>query len=323
MSSPSGLVVRDLTTRWSGRPVLDGLSFQLAPGEYVTVMGPNGAGKSTLLRTIAGFERADGGSILLDGRELQRLPPHRRRVGLLFQEPTLLPRRTVWENVAYGPQLQRRPDAEVDRVVAEMLELLRLTALSERDAGALSGGERQRVALARSLAARPSLLLLDEPFAAVDPELRSALRAEFRAAIRAIGVPSLHVTHDREEGMFLGDRVLLLLDGRIAQSGPPREVHGAPGSEAVARFLGYNILRSEGQSWAVAPTAVRWETDGDGVPGEVIAAGPLGDRELVVVRLADGERWEVRGGGSGPSPAAGDRVRLRWAGRLPLPAAPQ
>jgi ABC-type Fe3+/spermidine/putrescine transport system ATPase subunit len=322
VSSSSGLSVRGLSTSWTGRRVLDQVSFDLASGEYATLMGPNGAGKSTLLRVIAGFDRPDEGRVCLAAQDLAGVPPHRRQVGLLFQEPTLLPRRTVWENVAYGPQIQGRTDREVDASVAEMLALLRLTALSERDSEELSGGERQRVALARSLAARPRLLLLDEPLAAVDPELRATLRAEFRRAIRSLGVTALHVTHDREEGLFLGDRVLLLLDGRLAQSGRPEEVFAAPRTDSVARFLGYNLFRRDGRMWAVHPTEVTLGAAADGTPARVLASGAVGDRNLVVLETEDGLRWEVRTPGGAPRPPEGGQVGLRWGRAVPVEGSP-
>ena len=192
---PEGLVVSGLSVRWEGRSVLRDVSFSVGDGEFVTLMGPNGSGKTTLLRALVGLEPVDAGEVRLRGRSLEGVPTHRRGIGLLFQEPTLLPGRTVRENVAFGPEIQGRPLAEVDARVDEMLRLLRLESLADRPSHALSGGERQRVALARTLAARPALVLLDEPFASVDPELRADLRAEFRSILRALEMSVIHVTH--------------------------------------------------------------------------------------------------------------------------------
>ena len=223
-----GLLVSGLAASWDRRPVLSEIGFGVAKGEFVTLMGPNGSGKTTLLRALVGLEPIDSGDIQLNGRRLNGVPTHRRGIGLLFQEPTLLPRRTVRENVAFGPEVQGLRANEVDARVDEMLALLHLGPLAERPSHALSGGERQRVALARTLAARPSLVLLDEPFASVDPEIRADLRAEFRAVLRSQGISVIHVTHDRDEGLFLGDRVLLLVEGRLVQGGPPEEVFHHP-----------------------------------------------------------------------------------------------
>jgi putative spermidine/putrescine transport system ATP-binding protein len=311
--SSEGLVVEGLSAGWAGTPVLDQVSFSIAPGEFVTLMGPNGSGKSTLLRLIAGLETPAAGAISLGGKSLAGVPTHRRRVGLVFQEPTLLPRRTVWENVAYGPQLQRWSDSEVDRTVSELLDLLHLGPLANRPPEALSGGERQRVALARTLAPRPAVVLLDEPFASVDAELRAELRAEFRRVLRDRGAMVLHVTHDREEGLFLGERVLLLLGGRIVQQGDPESVYRAPTTASVARFLGYNVLDREGTLWAVPPTELRWSTtSGEGPRAKVIASGFAGESYVVYLEGTGGERWEARSATPPVFPAPGTTLRLEW-----------
>ncbi|HEY6238714.1 MAG TPA: ABC transporter ATP-binding protein [Thermoplasmata archaeon] len=318
MPSSEGLVVREVGVSWAGRPVLHEVSLSIAPGEFVTLMGPNGSGKTTLLRAIAGFEPLDAGSVTLAGRELTRLPPHRRGIGLLFQDPTLLPRRTVWENVAFGPEVQGLSDDEVARRVREALGLLRLDALAGRRSEALSGGERQRVALARTLAARPGLVLLDEPFASVDPELRSGLRAEFRRVLRGQGISVLHVTHDREEGLFLGDRVLLLDGGRLLQSGTPDGVFHHPRNVAAARFLGYNVVRAGGRSVAVHPTELRLgPPESGGEPATVLASGPVGGAWVAYLESPGGARWEVRSL-SGELPAAGESVTVRWTRSIPV-----
>ncbi len=319
MSSSDGLSVRGLATRWGDRPVLEDVSFHIRPGEFVSLMGPNGSGKTTLLRAIAGFEPIVAGTVEVDGRPVHTLPAHRRRVGLLFQEPTMLPGRTVRENVAYGAELQRRAPGEVDRTVGDLLERLHLTELSDRRAEALSGGERHRVALARTLAAEPAVVLLDEPFASVDPELRAELRAEFRAVLGSRAAPVLHVTHDREEGLFLGDRVMLLSEGRLVQSGPPNEVAESPATREVARFLGYNLVEVEGRTLAVRPEALEvGRLSSAGLLGRVVAAGRVGSVHIVYLRGDRGERWESRGPAVGALPAVGDRVGVRWTRSVPL-----
>ena len=312
MSSSDGLEVRELAVRWEGRPVLEGISFSIRPGEFVTLMGPNGSGKTTLLRAIAGFEPIASGAVRLGGASITGLPAHRRGVGLLFQDPVLLPRRTVYENVAFGPEVQGLEDDEVRARVEEAFDLLHLHGLKDRASDALSGGERQRVALARTIAARPRLVLLDEPFAAVDPELRAELRAEFRQVLLRRGVSVLHVTHDREEGLFLGDRVLLLNAGRLIQEGTPEAVFRAPRTVGVARFLGYNVTRDGASFVAVHPTEIEVLRPSEGGrPATVAASGPVGDGWVAFLEAAGGDRWEVRGRGS-PPPRVGESVSIRW-----------
>ncbi len=309
---PEGLRVEGLSASWDTRPVLTDVSFSVGEGEFVTLMGPNGSGKTTLLRSLVGLEPIDAGQIRLAGRRIDGLPTHRRGIGLLFQEPSLLPRRTVRENVAFGPEIQGVAASEVDARVEEMLDLLHLGPLSDRPSHALSGGERQRVALARTLAARPALVLLDEPFASVDPEIRTDLRAEFRAVLRSRGISVIHVTHDRDEGLFLGERVLLLADGRLVQSGPPDLVFQHPRTRAVARFLGYNVAATGPEARAVHPADVVLSESGEGRPGRVLAAGSIGRGWVAYIDLTGGERWEVRGGDDRPRPTAGDLVRAHW-----------
>jgi ABC-type sulfate/molybdate transport systems ATPase subunit len=240
----------------------------------------------------------------------------------MFQDPALFPHRTVFENIAYAPLLQRRPRAEVEREVTELVHLVRLNGLDDRLPEQLSGGERQRVALARTLAARPQVVLFDEPFAAIDVELKAELRAEFRAVLRARGAAGVHVTHDRDEGLFLGDRVGLLFGGRLGPLAPPAQRFGAPGDERAARFLGYNVIQ-EGRL-AVHPTDVRWTEPGAGsVHGTVLVSGRTGSDALAVVRLDDGSRVEVRSRADTPWPRPGEPVGLSWSRAIalgPLPS---
>ena len=312
MSPSRGLEIRGLRISWANRPVLSDISAEVGPGEFVTLLGPNGSGKSTLLRAIAGFEPISAGSVSLDGGYLEAIPVHRRGIGLLFQDPVLIPRRTVWENVAFGPQVQGSGEREVRDRVERSLRLLRLEPLANRPAEALSGGERQRVALARTIAARPRLVLLDEPFASVDPELRSELRAEFRRALALEGIAALHVTHDREEAFFLGDRVLVLLEGRIVQAGRPTEVFQAPATRAIARFLGYNIARAAGGWVAFLPSdAEVFVAEGADRRATVLASGTGGSGSITFVESDSGDRWEIRSASS-ERPEPGSVVGVRW-----------
>lgn len=319
MSSSERLTVRGLTAAWGEVPVLRGISLDLGPGEFLVLMGPNGSGKTTLLRCLAGLEPTTGGTIAIDGAPIDRLPTHRRGIGLLSQDPALFPRRTVFENIAYGPQVAGVPSGEVEERVHGLIDLLHLGRLEDRPADQVSGGERQRVALARTLAARPRLLLLDEPFAAVDMEIKAELRSEFRDVLRAMSVTTIHVTHDREEAFFLGDRVAVMRDGRVVQDGRPREVQDAPADADVARFLGYNVLSAPSGGIAVHPDDVELIVGGRGA--RVVAVGPSGRSSVAHLKLESGERWVVHIGPSFPSVAPGDSVGLRWTREVRFPPA--
>jgi ABC-type Fe3+/spermidine/putrescine transport system ATPase subunit len=312
------LEVTGVSASWGRLEVVRSASFAVEEGELLTLLGPNGSGKTTLLRVIAGFERPTAGAIRLDGRDLDGVPPHRRSIGLLFQEPALFPHRTVFENIAYAPMLQRRSLAETRSLVRQLSSLLSLDRFLDRAPEQLSGGEQQRVALARTLAARPRLVLLDEPFASVDVEIRAGLHAEFRAALREFGTAAIHVTHDREEGLFLGDRLALIFDGSLEAVGAPGELFSHPPSARAARFLGYNLLAAEDGQVAVLPDDLAARPPG---PADrtytVRASGPVGRRFLSVLEAADGGRVELR---SDVPLAVGASVALSWTRGVHLPA---
>ena len=323
MSPSSVLAVEGLSSEYDRRPVLDAVTFRVEPGEVVALLGPNGSGKTTLLRVIAGLEPSTAGSITLQGRPIGGVPPHRRGIGFLFQEPTLFPGRTVAENIAYGLEIARRPGPEIDERVGEMLRLLRLTALAERPAEALSGGERQRVALARTLAPRPALVLLDEPFASVDPELRSALRHDFQRVLRAVGTCAVHVTHDPEEGLELGDRVLLLRSGRIIQSGRAAEVFEHPVDPESARFLGYQLVPVAGGVRAFHPRELeRTGPDRADWAATVEAVRPGLGEWRARLRLPSGDPVEWRLPAGAERPDAGAVLHFRARRPIDYPGSP-
>jgi ABC-type Fe3+/spermidine/putrescine transport system ATPase subunit len=321
-SSEPVLRVEGLSAAWGAQPVLDRLTFAVGPGELFVLLGPNGSGKSTLLRCLAGLEAPTAGRVLLEGQDVTRRPAHRRGIVLMFQDAALFPHRTVYENIAYAPLLQHRTRTEVDEEVRRQVVLVGLAGLEDRAADQLSGGERQRVALARTLAARPRMVLLDEPFASIDPEVKAELRADFRRALRSAGTSAIHVTHDRPEGLFLGDRIGLLFEGRLERVGPPREVFERPGSGRAARFLGYNVLPGPHGPEAVDPRDLRPSREGPGPEWKVVAAGTTGGERLVVFRSGAGERVEFRGPDEGPLPVAGERWYAEWTRSVSLAPEP-
>ena len=221
---------------------LDDVNLKVERSEIVCLLGPSGCGKTTLLRVIAGLETADEGRVLLDGQDLVRTPVHLRQFGYMFQDFALFPHKSVAENVIFGLRMQDMPAKAAEARVAEMLDLVGLAAYGERSVFELSGGERQRVALARSLAPSPNVLLLDEPLGSLDRTLRENLTVELRGILKQVGVTAIYVTHDQEEAFAMGDRIAIMLAGRIAQEGAPETVYKEPASAEIARFLGFSSL---------------------------------------------------------------------------------
>lgn len=215
------------------------IDIDITAGETLVLLGPSGCGKTTLLRLIAGLEMPDaGGQVLFDGKDVTRLPIERRNVGMVFQSYALFPNMDVTGNIGYGLRVRGTPKNEVQKRVAEMLEMMQLTELRNRPIDALSGGQRQRVALARAIAPRPQVLLLDEPLSALDARLRDQLRQEIDTLLRALGITAIYVTHDQSEAMALGDRICVMEAGRIAQIGSGRDLYHHPANTFVADFIG-------------------------------------------------------------------------------------
>ena len=246
-----------------GRQVLQPLDLDIHPGETLVFLGPSGCGKTTTLRLIAGLEQPDaGGQVLFDDRDVTGLPIERRDVGMVFQNYALFPNLDVAGNIAYGLKIRGLPRAERDARVAELLAMMHLEALAERRIQQLSGGQRQRVALARALAPRPRVLLFDEPLAALDAQLREQLRADIGALLRELGTTAVYVTHDQQEALALGDRIVVMGEGRIAQIGTPTQIYQRPASRFVAGFVGqlnrFEVRAHSGAEVAVAGGRLPW-----------------------------------------------------------------
>src|SRR5215203_4292951 len=232
------ILVRNATRRFGDFTALDDVSVEIPSGSLTALLGPSGSGKSTLLRVIAGLERPDAGSVEIDGRDATGLPPQRRGVGFVFQHYAAFKHMTVRDNVAFGLKVARRPKAEIKARVTELLELVQLPGLAKRYPSQLSGGQRQRMALARALAVEPSVLLLDEPFGALDARVRKELRAWLRRLHDEVHVTTIIVTHDQEEAMEVAGQIVVLNGGRVEQVGSPRELYEQPANEFVMSFVG-------------------------------------------------------------------------------------
>ncbi len=256
------LRVDGITVAYGDQVVLDGLSVDVAAGETVAVVGPSGSGKSTLLRAVAGLEPLLGGRIMLDGVDLASVAPHLRGIGYMFQDHALFTHLSVADNIAYGPTMAGWSGDRKQRRVGELLELVGLGGYGNRAVDELSGGEAQRVALARSLAPEPRVLLLDEPLGSLDRVLREQLVADLDRLLTELGQTALHVTHDQAEAFALADRVAVLTDGRLDRIGTPAELWHDPGTRFVAEFLGRPNIWAAGESndhpWVLVPVeAVR------------------------------------------------------------------
>jgi sulfate transport system ATP-binding protein len=232
------IAARAIVKRFGAFTALDGVSVDVPTGSLTALLGPSGSGKSTLLRVIAGLEHPDEGNVSLDGEDVTRLPPQSRGVGFVFQHYAAFKHMTVWDNVAFGLTIRRRPRSEIKQRVTELLELVQLVGLAKRYPAQLSGGQRQRMGLARALAVDPKVLLLDEPFGALDARVRKELRVWLRRLHDETHTTTVIVTHDQEEAMDVADRVVVMNAGHIEQTAPPRELYDHPANEFVMSFVG-------------------------------------------------------------------------------------
>ena len=255
------LSIRSVVKRFENREVLRGISLDVAPGEFLTILGESGSGKTTLLRLVAGFEQLDSGEIWIAGDRLDRMPAYRRPVNTVFQSYALFPHLSVFENVAYGLRAARAPKSDIPARVKQALDMVKMGEFTKSPPARLSGGQQQRVALARALVNRPRVLLLDEPLSALDANLRRQMQSELKALQREVGITFVFVTHDQEEAMALSDRIALLRAGRLEQVGEPREIYGRPQTAYAAQFIGQtNLLRTQVHDGVACAGAIVWRT---------------------------------------------------------------
>lgn len=247
------LSVRNISVELAGRAVLQNLSFDVADGEFFSLLGPSGCGKTTLLRIIAGFLAPTSGDLFWSGQAITGLPPQQRDLNLVFQNYALFPHMNVFDNVAFGLRMKKLPQAEISARVQEALELVRMNAFAQRRINELSGGQQQRIALARAVAPRPKLVLLDEPLGALDLQLRKQMQLELKTLQRQLGMTFIYVTHDQEEAFAMSDRIAILHQGRLEQAGTPEILYSEPASRFVAQFIGTaNFLKASTTSSSIA-----------------------------------------------------------------------
>ncbi|GAB4535824.1 MAG: ABC transporter ATP-binding protein [Anaerolineae bacterium] len=331
------LSIQGITKRFGDTLALAGVSFDVAEGEIVCLLGPSGCGKTTLLRIVAGLETPDAGQVLLNGHDIGPVPPHRRDFGLMFQDYALFPHKNVFENVAFGLRMKRMGEGEIRRQVREVLALVGLEGFEGRGVNELSGGEAQRVALARSLATHPRLLMLDEPLGSLDRALRERLMSELRDILTGVGVTALYVTHDQAEAFAIADRAVVMNAGRVEQIGPPEAIYCCPASPFVARFLGLTNLAT-GQIMRPGRVASAWgeirADTGEHQPGDqvsvlirpeaarLVAGDPPQDHENIIrgqliARSFRGGRYRVR-----VQPETGQPLDFELAATSGLPVEP-
>lgn len=332
-----------VTKRYGTATAVDDLTLDVQQGEFLSLLGPSGCGKTTTLRMIAGFEYPDAGDIRISGRSVLNLPPYRREVNTVFQAYALFPHLTVAENVAYGLQQRRVPKAEQRERVSEALDMVQLRAFADRKPTQLSGGQQQRIALSRALINRPSVLLLDEPLAALDRQLREEMQLELKLLQARLGTTFVFVTHDQAEALSMSDRIAVMRAGRIEQLDAPDAIYAEPASAYVASFIGqqnfvHGTVRADGEAvdtaigviagrWggehvaagqpavaAIRPEYIRLEQgEGGGVPGRVLGVSHLGETLQVAVRVGEDATFLSRmPAPTAPRVGVDDAVRCVW-----------
>ena len=292
--------VKDLTKKYGDVVVVDDLNFEIKDGEFLTLVGPSGCGKSTTLRLLAGLEKPTFGSFFIDGKRIDHLPPQKREISMVFQSYALFPHMTVGENISFGLKIRKTGEEQRKRKIEWTLKLLGLSGLEKRLPRELSGGQRQRVALGRALVLEPKVLLLDEPLSNLDAKLRLKMRTELRRLHQKIKTTILYVTHDQAEAMTLSDRLAVMNEGKILQSGPPQEIYSKPADLFTAGFVGsppmnlipgehFAFLQRKGVVVGIRPED--WELSSieqpQGIKGRTTVLERLGSDEYLYVEVAD------------------------------------
>lgn len=268
--STAKLEIRDMTMLYKSGDGVRGINLSVEKGELVTLLGPSGCGKTTILRTIGGFIRNQEGQILIDGVDVAGLPPEKRPTAMVFQSYNLWPHMTVYENMAFGLKLRRIPKAEQKKRITEMLDLIKMPGYEQKYPTQMSGGQQQRIAIGRSLLLQPDVLLLDEPFSALDAKIRSQMREELRKIQTDLNITVVFVTHDQEEAMALSDRIVVMNKGVFEQIGDPQEIYNRPCSRYVADFIGeMNFIDTEDSVLAVRPENISIADNGGDMDGYV------------------------------------------------------
>lgn len=264
--------------------VIENLSLDIAVGEFVSLLGPSGSGKTTLLMMLAGFEQPSSGKIWLDEKRIDPLPPHRRDMGVVFQNYALFPHMSVAQNIAFPLQMRRKGSAEIREKVDRALDMVQLSPMRDRRPSHLSGGQQQRVALARALVFEPSVVLMDEPLGALDKQLREQMQLDIRALHKRLGITVVFVTHDQSEALTMSDRIAVFNRGRIEQIGTPRDIYDRPATRFVAEFVGEtNLISGTVESRSLESAFVRLD-DGKGIQVPAVIPADVGRRVLVSIR---------------------------------------
>jgi ABC-type Fe3+/spermidine/putrescine transport system ATPase subunit len=326
------LSIVEASKRYGLFSALAGVSIKVERGEFFTLLGPSGCGKTTLLRAIAGFNDLTSGEITLDGTDLRKVPPHRRDIGMVFQDYAVFPHLKVFDNVAFGLKPRRVPGSEIKRRVTVALKAVRLESFADRLPAAMSGGQQQRIGLARAMVINPRLLLMDEPLSNLDAKLRIELREEIRDIQRQVDIATIYVTHDQEEALAISDRICVMNAGRVEQIGTPQEIYGNPQSRFVAEFVGTlnvlvrnpateNLLGELGieappdAAWGIRPENLQLASAGSkGLPGKVLKYTYLGREAHVEVETSVGKLVvQVANPGVAAARAVGEAVKIKFA----------
>ena len=283
------LQIKDMTKRYDNGDGVEHINLEIYEGEIVTFLGPSGCGKTTILRTIGGFLDVTSGDILVDGQSIVGLPPEKRPTAMVFQSYNLWPHMTIYENLAFGLQLRKVPKATIDKEIKDILKLVSMSGSEKKYPSQLSGGQQQRIAIARSLLLKPSLLLLDEPFSALDAKIRQQMREELKKIQSDLGITVIFVTHDQEEAMALSHRIVVMNKGKFEQIGTPAEIYDTPTTMHVASFIGeMNFIKKDGKTIAVRPEDLTVTPGAGGeVTGTVRTVMLLGHYVVMTVQCGD------------------------------------